>query len=168
MIRPGARCPSHVRFASGTTSNWTGSYPVLYRLEGDVLSSREELDRALRDYDAGLYAGRFDAKKIKIDIGEARTEIRQGHNVARRSVTIDGFDPFVSRKALTTHLEVFRWWCPKSKRTLVLILRSPRPLREDDEVWKRLLPFWEEAECHTPRSQKPTNKERSTSEGHIP
>ena len=48
------------------------SYPVLYRLEGDVLASRDDMEKALRSYDAGLYAGKFEGSRIKIDIGEDR------------------------------------------------------------------------------------------------
>ena len=70
---------------------------MLYWLEGDVLSSREDLEKALRDYDAGLYRGRFDAAKIKIDMKEDRKEETRGHPVVRRAVTIDGYDPFTTK-----------------------------------------------------------------------
>src|SRR5205823_8358064 len=101
-----------IRFPPGwfeAKSPFFWSYPVLYRLRGDVLSSREDLDQALRAYDAGLYRGQFDAAKIKITVGEDRKADKRGHAVVRRSVTLDGFDPFVTRGELTTHLEVFRW-----------------------------------------------------------
>jgi hypothetical protein len=49
---------------------------------------------------------------------------------------------------LTTRLGVFRWYCPESKKTEVLILRSPRAFKEDDAVWKTLVPFWEGFACH--------------------
>jgi uncharacterized protein (TIGR03067 family) len=135
-------------FDADSPSFW--SYPVLYWLDGDVLARREDLERALRSYDAGLYGGRFDGARIKIAIGEDRKADKLGHAVARRSATIDGYDPFVTRKPLTTHLEVFRWYCPKSYRTAVLILRSPRRFEAEDRVWKRLLPFWEGLACHPP------------------
>jgi hypothetical protein len=143
-----------IRFPPGwfdAKSPFFWSYPVLYWLEGDVLSSRADLDRALRTYDAGLARGRFEASKIKIDQGEDREASRRGHPVTRRAVTIDGYDPFTTRRELTTRLEVFRWYCPESKRTAVLILRTPRPFREDDPVWKELLPFWEGFSCHGPK-----------------
>ena len=41
-----------------------------------------------------------------------------------------------TKKELTTHLEIFRWYCPDAKRTAVLILRSPHPFQDDDPVWK--------------------------------
>jgi hypothetical protein len=124
------------------------SYPVLYRLEGDVLASRDDMKKALRSYDAGLYAEKFEGSRIKIDIGEDRKADKLGHAVVRRSITIDGFDPFATRRELKTYLEVFRWYCPESKKTEVLILRSPREFKEDDEVWKKLIPFWEGLACH--------------------
>ena len=127
------------------------SYPVLYRLEGDVLASRDDMAKALRAYDAGLYAGAFDGSKIKIDIGEDRKADKLGHTVVRRTITIDGYDPFATKKELKTYLEVFRWYCPESKKTEVLILRSPRAYKEDDAVWRTLIPFWEGLACHPSR-----------------
>jgi hypothetical protein len=143
-----------VRFPPGwfaAKSPFFWSYPVLYRLDGDVLSSREDLIKALRGYDAGLYRGQFDASEIRIELGEDRNAEKQGHSVTRRPVTFDGFDPFTTRRKLTTHLEVFRWYCPESKKTVVLILRSPHPYNEDDPVWKALLPFWDSLSCHKSR-----------------
>jgi hypothetical protein len=140
-----------IRFPPGwfnAKSPFYWSYPVLYWLEGDVLSSRDDLNKALRAYDAGLYGDKFEAARIKIEVGEVRKAEKLGHSVARRSVTIDGFDPFVIKQELKTHLEVFRWHCPQSSRTAVLILRSPRPFKEDDPVWSVLLPFWEKVTCH--------------------
>lgn len=129
------------------------SYPVLYWLNGDVLKSDDDLTRALRAYDAGLDRGQFAADKIEIAIKDSRRVKTQGHTAERRSITVAGFDPFTTRRALTTHLEVFRWYCPESKKTGVLILRSPRPFKEDDPVWKRLLPFWEKLSCHDSRKE---------------
>jgi hypothetical protein len=140
-----------VRFPPGwfdEKSPFFWSYPVIYQLDGDVLSSREDLAKALRAYDAGLYRRGFDASKIRLDVGEDRKADKRGHPATRRSITFDGFDPFATRRELTTHLEVFRWYCPESEKTGVLILRSPHPFKEDDPVWKALLPFWETFSCH--------------------
>jgi hypothetical protein len=142
-----------IRFPPGwfdPKSPYFWSYPVLYWLDGDVLSGRDDLERALRAYDAGLYRGRFPADKIKIAVGDDRKADKLGHSVTRRSVTIDGFDPFPTKKDLTTHLDVFRWHCPRSNHTAVLILRSPHPFQADDPVWKALTPFWQKLACHRP------------------
>jgi hypothetical protein len=140
-----------IRFPPGwfdpkSANFWT--YPVLYRLEGDVLASRDDLEKALRSYDAGLYGGKFEGARIKIAIGEDRKADKLGHAVVRRSITMNGYDPFATKRELKTHLEVFRWYCPESKKTEVLILRSPRDFKEDDAVWKTLMPFWEGFVCH--------------------
>jgi hypothetical protein len=124
------------------------SYPVLYRLEGDVLSRRDELENALRGYDGGLYGGQFAASKIGIKIEPDTKGEKLGHAVLRRSIIIDGYDPFATRKALKTNLEVWRWYCQESKRTIVLILRSPRAFKEDDKVWVELLKVRDQFECH--------------------
>jgi hypothetical protein len=142
-----------IRFPPGwfdAKSPFFWSYPVLYWLEGDVLASRDDLEKALRSYDGGLYRNGFDAAKIKIDMGEDRKEEARGHAIVRRSIKIDGFDPFTTRQPLTTHLEVFRWYCPDAQRTAVLILRSPHLLQanDPDAVWKALLPFRETFSCH--------------------
>src|SRR5262249_40852139 len=100
-----------------------------------------------------LYRGQFEGAKIKIALGEDRPEKMRGHAVIRRAVTIDGFDPFATRKELTTHLQVFRWYCPEAKRTAVLILRSPHAFREDDPVWKPLRPFRQSSACHESRDE---------------
>jgi hypothetical protein len=55
------------------------SYPVLYRLDGDVLASRDEMEKALRSYEAGLYGGAFGKSKIEIDIGEDRKAEKSDH-----------------------------------------------------------------------------------------
>src|SRR3954469_6194790 len=65
-----------IRFPPGwfnAKSPFFWSYPVLYQLDGDVLSSRDDLAKALRAYDAGLYGPAFDAAKIRIDMGEDRS-----------------------------------------------------------------------------------------------
>ena len=81
-------------------------------------------------------------------IGPDQDTWKFGHRGIRRSVTIDGFDAEATKKELTTHLEVFRWYCPTADRTGMLVLRSPRPFKNDDAVWRVLLSFWEKIECH--------------------
>jgi hypothetical protein len=140
-----------IRFPPGwfqAQSDEFWSYPVLYTLDGDVLAKRDDLEKALRAYDAGLYDGKFEASRIQIKIGDDRKTETRGHAVVRRSVTVDGYDPLVTRAPLKTNLEVFRWYCPKTRATSVLILRSPRPLKEDDPVWSQLLKFWDHVDCH--------------------
>jgi hypothetical protein len=147
-----------IRFPPGwfdATSPFFWSYPVLYWLEDDVLASREDLEKALRAYDGGLYRGAFDAAKIKIDMKDDRKEETRGHAIVRRVVIIDGFDPFRTKKELTTYLEIDRWYCAEAKRTAVLILRSPHPLQTDDPVWKALLPFRESFSCHETSAPQP-------------
>lgn len=123
------------------------SYPIMYWLEGDVLKTDKELERALRAYDAGLYGGQFPQDKIRIEIGEATEVLREGQTVARRRVTFHGFDPFVTKKPLTTYLEIDRWHCPDSDRTLILILRSPRKIDDNDAVRKQLREFCRKLAC---------------------
>lgn len=131
------------------------SYPIFYWLRGDVLADRADLQRALRAYDAGLYGKQFKADQIKIDIGADRM-VRVGHQVmVYRRVTFQGFDPFVTKRPLTTYLETYRWYCPDSKHTAVLILRSARRPDPQDSVWKRLLRFRPSVPCPDARGVDP-------------
>ena len=133
---------------SETNSPYFWSYIVFNALEGDTLKTADELKDALHRYDASLYGEAFPPEKIKVGVGTEITEGKLGHTVSRRVVQIDGFDAEASRKPLTTYLQVFRWYCPVADRTGVMILRSPRKFDANDEVWKTLLGFWNEAECH--------------------
>ena len=124
------------------------SYVVFNALEGDTLKSAADLQDALHRYDASLYGKAFAPEKIKVAIGAETIEDKSGHTVTRRSVIIDGFDAESSKKELRTNLETFRWYCPSVDRTAFLILRSPRPFKNDDEVWKALLWFRDRMVCH--------------------
>ena len=103
---------------------------------------------ALKRDDGSLYGDAFPPDKIKVFVGAEQKTEKLGHAVTWRSVTIDGFDAEAMKKELTTHLEVFRWYCPTADRTGFLILRSPRVFKDDDAVWKVLLSFWDKITCH--------------------
>ncbi len=127
-------------FKKGDAFFW--SYPILYQLEGDVLASDKDLQRALRDYDAGLYGGGKPAEKIKLTIKVAKEEKREELlGFSLRRVKFEGFDPFQTKAPLVTYLEVYRWYRPEQKQTALLILRSARPPKDDDPVWKKLNEF---------------------------
>jgi hypothetical protein len=118
------------------------SYPILYQLKGDVLVADKDLGRALRDYDAGLYGGGYPAEKIKLTISTVKPEKRQKlPGFSLRQIKFEGFDPFQTKAPLVTYLEVYRWYRPKQKQTAVLRLRSARPPKDDDPVWKKLRKF---------------------------
>ncbi len=118
------------------------SYPILYQLEGDVLSAEKDIQRALREYDAGLYGGGYAAEKIRLTIKEVKDEKRKGlSGFSQWQVKFEGFAPFQPKAPLVTYLEVSRWYRPRQKQTAILILRSARPPKDDDPVWKQLRQF---------------------------
>jgi len=118
------------------------SYPILYQLEGDVLSTDKDLQRALRDYDAGLYSGGYPAEKIVLTISSVKADKRQKlSGFSQWRVKFEGFDPFQTKAPLVTYLEVSRWYRPRQKQTAILILRSARLPKDDDPVWKELRQF---------------------------
>ena len=129
------------------------SYPIFYWLRGDVLGDRAALQRALRDYDAGLYRKQFKSDQIKMEIGPDKTRRLGRQLVVYRRVVVNGFDPFVAKRPLKTYLETYRWYCPAGKHSAVLILRSPRRPDPQDPVWKKLLQFGEALPC--PESGRP-------------
>lgn len=140
-----------IRFPPGwfdAKSDYFWSYPVLYWLEGDVLAKDADIEKALHDYDAGLYRGQFDPSKIKVTISASAKTEKLGHAASVREITIDGFDPFATKKPLRTYVQAYRWYCPQAERTAVLLLRTPHEPTADDAVWKRLRQFWEEFTCH--------------------
>ncbi|MEE3371280.1 MAG: hypothetical protein VX346_18240 [Planctomycetota bacterium] len=126
------------------------SYPIFYWLRGDVLGDRAALQRALREYDAGLYGKQFKPNQIKMEMSPDKTRRLGRQMVVYRRVVVDGFDPFVTKRPLKTYLETYRWYCPLDKHTAVLILRSPRRPDPQDPVWKKLLQFGESLPCPEP------------------
>ena len=100
-----------------------------------------ELKRALLDYDAGLYGGQYARKLIDITIEHPKVDQRKQLKV----VTFKGFDPFTTKKPLTTYLEIQRRYDLVTDTTTILILRSARPIDKDDSVWQKLYHFHKDA-----------------------
>lgn len=127
-------------FKADDTFFW--SYPILYQLQGNVIKDANALNRALSSYDAGLYGGQFEKEKIRIEIMKVKSNVR---GYSRQHVTLKGFDPFVTKKPLTTYLDLYRRYDKESDKTVVLILRSPHPIAgqdaEEDAVRKKLNEF---------------------------
>lgn len=133
-----------LRFPPGffqATSHYFWSYPILYQLQGNCITNDAELKRALLDYDAGLYGGKF--PRDKIDISVRTTKPRQSSDP--QILTFKGFDPFTTKKPLTTHLQIQRRYDAATDITTILILRSARPIDKRDNVWKTLLLFRKDA-----------------------
>ncbi len=105
------------------------SYPILYQLQGDAIKGVNALNRALSSYDAGLYGGQFEKAKIRLEIMKVKSNVR---GYSRQHVTLKGFDPFVTKKPLTTYLDIYRRYNKESDKTVVLILRSPHPIADQD------------------------------------
>ncbi len=105
------------------------SYPILYQLQGDAIKDVNALHRALSSYDAGLYGEQFEKAQIRIEIKKAKSTVR---GYSRQHVTLKGFDPFVTKKPLTTYLDIYRGYDKQSDKTVVLILRSPHPIANQD------------------------------------
>ncbi|MDP7206353.1 MAG: hypothetical protein QGH11_12335, partial [Pirellulaceae bacterium] len=81
-------------------------------------------------------------KKIRLTIKAVKDEKRKGlSGFSQWQVKFEGFDPFQTKAPLVTYLEVSRWYRPRQKQTAILILRSARPPKDDDPVWKQLRQF---------------------------
>jgi hypothetical protein len=133
-----------LRFPPGffqATSNYFWSYPILYQLQGNCITNDTELKRALLDYDAGLYGGKYSRDQIDITFrNPKKRQQRQPH-----ILTFKGFDPFTTKRPLTTYLEIQRRYDVVSNVTTILILRSARPIDKKDTVWKTLYRFRKDA-----------------------
>jgi len=133
-----------LRFPPGffqSTSNYFWSYPILYQLQGNCITNDTELKRALLDYDAGLYGGKYPQDQIDITVRGPKKRPR-GHP---HLLIFKGFDPFTTKKPLTTYLEIQRRYDDVSDMTTILILRSARPIDRKDAVWKALYRFRKDA-----------------------
>ena len=133
-----------LRFPPGffqSTSDYFWSYPILYQLQGDCITNDAELKRALLDYDAGLYGGKYPRDKIDITVRVPKQRQRGQPHI----LTFKGFDPFATKKPLTTYLEIQRRYDDASDMTTILILRSARPIDKKDAVWKALYRFRKDA-----------------------
>ena len=92
--------------------------------------------------DTGDYVIVINAEKIKLTLSTVKPgEQQKLAGFSLRQVKFEGFDPFQTKAPLTTYLEVYRWYRPEQKQTAVLILRSARPRKDNDPVWKKLHQF---------------------------
>jgi|GEM_PF-773726 len=133
-----------LRFPPGffqPTSMYFWSYPILYQLQGNCITNDEELKRALLDYDTGLYGGKYSREQIDITVQKPK----QGQRGRPNTLTFKGFDPFTTKKPLTTYLEIQRRYDEVADMTTILILRSARPIDKKDAVWKALYRFRKDA-----------------------
>lgn len=108
------------------------SYPILYQLEGNAIVNDNQLRRALLEYDAGLYGGRYPREKIRMEVAKEKADDKYP------VIIVDGYDPFTTRKPLRTWIVIHRRYDKASDRTIMLLLRSARPYHADDEVWQTL------------------------------
>jgi hypothetical protein len=124
------------------------SYVICNTLVGDTLQSPAEVKAALHRYDASLYGQAFSPEKILVEVLDQSKVRKAGHDAVRYAINIEGFDAEATKQKLTTHLQVFRWYCPVADRTVFLILRSPRSYKANDSVWEVLEEFWNVLTCH--------------------
>ena len=107
------------------------SYPILYQLQGNAIKDDKELRRALISYDAGLYGGQFEKTKIELSIDDVKSNVA---GYGRKQITLKGFDPFVTKKPLTTYLDIYRKYNKADDSTVILILRSPHKIASTEKV----------------------------------
>ncbi|MEW6160938.1 MAG: serine hydrolase domain-containing protein [Verrucomicrobiota bacterium] len=139
----------HLQFSPGfekTNSAGFWSYVILYKLEGNVLTNREELERTLKAYDVGLYNNAVPASDVDVRLEPEKSEMTGGHVVQSWQGILKGFDSFFRKEPLTSTLNVSRWFCPESGRTFVSILRSPASAT--NAIWHELRMRGRKTLCH--------------------
>lgn len=150
----------HIQFSpdfgkTNTSGFW--SYLITYKLNGNVLSEQAELEKTLKDYDFGLYAGAVPESAVTVIL--SRGSATGQHGGDRYTGTLVGFDSFFTKQPLTSQLQVSRWYCPDSDRTFVTIARSPA--RRTNEIWKELSSRQQATACHRPISSRTNSLQAS-------
>ncbi len=134
-----------LRFAPGmydTKSDTYFTYIFAMKLEGELNIDSAFLDALLERYYRGLCQAvakdkdfKIDSSKIEADVGEDHFEAPQSRHFHAK---LESFDPFVTGKPLTLHLEILVVQETKSDHRIFAAV-SPKP--KDDRVWKRLRAF---------------------------
>ena len=127
-----------LRFPKGffdAKSDFFWSYPILYQLKGDVIKTDEELQRALLEYDAGLYDGRYPKNKITMDV------VKNPKPSKAPLIIVDGYDPFTTKMPLRTWIQFHRRYDKQNDLTIILLLRSAQSYSLENPVWQELQSF---------------------------
>ena len=115
------------------------SYAFVWWVSTDTEWTEERLETDLGEYFRGLTdavaEGEFDPgdPSYAADLSEVGT----ADTFARRfRGTVDAFDPFTKREALTLNVEIAIWTCEEAERDVAFFALSPRAV--DHEVWEEL------------------------------
>lgn len=134
-----------LRFAPGMYDNKSDTYftyVFAMKLEGEITVNAAFLDSLLEDYYRGLCQAVAKDKDFEIDGSKIEADVGEDHYEAPHSrhfhAKLESFDPFVTGKPLTLHLEILVVQATKSDHRIFAAV-SPKPI--NDPIWKRLRAF---------------------------
>jgi len=134
-----------LRFAPGmydTESDTYFTYVFAMKLEGELNVDAKFLSSLLESYYRGLCLTVAKDRDFKIDGAKIKADVGEDHFEAPRSrhfhAVLESFDPFVTGKPLTLHMEILVVQPTKTDQRIFAAV-SPKPI--DDPVWKRLRAF---------------------------
>ena len=136
-----------LRFAPGMFKPETGdyfSYAFLMWLEGKVTFDAKSLERDLMKYYKGLCTAVATSRKLDLDYSKiavkAALQDKKGRLGGEEAdvfhAQIDWYDPFVTGRPLTLHLEIWTRSADAGKRSCLVAIASPKAKTEP--IWEAL------------------------------
>jgi hypothetical protein len=116
------------------------SYAFVFWLEGKVAVDAASLEKDLLKYYKGLCdavgKGKFDLSKITVKVEKQKAGTLSGAEAEVFHGRIDWFDPFVTGKPLTLHLEIWSRAADGQKHTCLFACVSPK--EKSAAIWTTL------------------------------
>jgi len=129
------------------------SYAFLMWLEGSVSFEPQALEKDLMKYYKGLCASVAASRKLDLDLGKISVKVERQEKKGRLGgeeadvshARIDWYDPFVTGKTLTLHLELWSRKADAGKRSCLFAIASPK--EKSAPIWTALRKIKEEFPC---------------------
>jgi hypothetical protein len=120
------------------------SYAFVLWIEGKMSWEPASLEKDLLKYYKGLCTSVARGKKLDLDLSKIAVKVRKqdrkgklgGEDSELLHAQIDWYDPFVTGKPLTLHLEIWGRSADEGKRSCLFALASPK--EKSAEVWETL------------------------------
>lgn len=120
------------------------SYAFVFWIDGKMSFEPESLEKDLMKYYKGLCASVARSRKLDLDLSKISVKVTKqekkgklgGEESEFLHAQIDWYDPFVTAKPLTLHLEIWGRTADAGKRACLFACVSPKPKTE--AVWESL------------------------------
>lgn len=120
------------------------SYAFVLWIDGKMSLEPESLEKDLMKYYKGLCASVAGSRKLDLDLSRITVKVKKqekkgalgGDEAEYHHAQIDWYDPFVTAKPLTLHLEIWGRPADGGKRSCLFALASPK--EKTAAVWETL------------------------------